>query len=50
MANSWVERRVEVESAAMLDAMERIFTWEAERRAPSATAPGRHYRRERYTG
>ena len=50
MANSWFERRVEVESAAMLDALERIFTCEAERRAPSATAPGRLDRRERHAG
>lgn len=50
MAKSWFERRVEVESAAMLDALERIFTWEAERRAPSATAPGRLDRREMHAG
>ncbi len=50
MANSWFERRVEVESAAMLDTLERIFTCEAERRALSATAPGRLDRRERHAG
>ena len=33
MANSWFERRVEVESAAMLDGLERIFTFEAEKQA-----------------
>lgn len=48
MANSWFERRVEVESAAMLDALERIFTCEAERCA--AAAPGRLDRRERHAG
>ena len=50
MANSWFERRVEVESAAMLDALERIFTGEAERRARAATAPARHDRHARRTG
>ncbi len=33
MANSWFERRVEVEATAMLDRLERIFTLEAKKRA-----------------
>ena len=33
MANSWFERRVEVEATAMLDGLERIFTLEAKKRA-----------------
>ena len=32
MANSWFERRVEVEVTAMLDGLERIFTLEAKKR------------------
>lgn len=50
MANSWFERRVEVESAAMLDALERTFTCEAERRARPAVAPARLDRHERRAG
>ena len=50
MANSWFERRVEVESAAMLDALERTFTCEAERRARPAVAPARVDRHERRAG
>ena len=30
MTNSWLERKVEVEAAAMLDGLDRIFTLEAE--------------------
>ena len=50
MANSWFERRVEVESAAMLDALERTFTCEAERRPRPAVAPARHEWHERRAG
>ena len=31
ITNSWLERKVEVEAAALLDGLERIFTLEAER-------------------
>ena len=48
MANSWFERRVEVEYAAMLDVLERIFTRAAKRRA--ARAPGRLAHREKHAG
>ena len=39
MANSWFERRVEVEATAMLDGLERVFTLEAGKRAEHEGEP-----------
>ena len=39
MANSWFERRVEVEATAMLDGLERVFTLEAGKRAEHEAEP-----------